>query len=1423
MVLVPLCRSAESADRAERIISLESGWRYRVGDITGAEAVEFDDRDWQEARVPHFGHELSDAPPRSTQILWLRRTFTLPKLAENTRVVVQVIQATGIQCWLNGRPAAAPLPDQSTLLGDVTDAARSGENVLVLQTNLPGIQGAVRVHVLPPLNLGATGLQVDIPEWSGGPATVRVSTDVENHSAAPRTLELHATIFDSEGKALGQTPSQSCTLSPGDSQRLTLRSAPIADPPLWSPESPRLCRVVVELKEQGQVRDEREATFGFRWLQFDPDGPFTVNGKPYPVRGVVYVRPPADRFPDRESLWEYEVGLLKGMGVNFVRAARTIEHGFYEVCDREGLFVTAPMHFLNPRPGADEDIEHATAESDIRHTVRELSNHPSLVAWYINGEGKNAPTARAMSRIAQRIRENDPARPVLCCELGWRSPGTVGLVDADIAGQGNYTGWYEGTLEHIGPYMDDYRALLRERYGRPLPVLISNFGAAGDVDLHAASPRRNDYSHDYHTDYHQRYYAEIARRPWLAGGFIFCFRDLNSEQPIPRHTWKGMLDQQDRKKDAYYFYQSRWTTESMVHIAQKGWTARDLWPAGAAREVEVFSNCRRVELFHNGESLGTKSEQDDRFVWDVVVQEGDNSLRAVAIDADATTAPEDMARFTVRFRPPAVEPRLLAQSDQGGSPRPRLVWEEITGVDRYHVYAESEADFAIQQGRLVATTGDNDLSLDHSAEPQYYKVVAASGSVAGPPSFAVGREPGSLQWKFTNSGWLLSSPALADLTGDGQSEIVTGSYNGSVYALRSDGSLLWSFDATDPVLASPVVVSLTPQGPPSVIVNSMKALYVLSHDGELQWRRDGIRQFDRSVRSPSVADLDGDRVPEIIVGSDTGRLMVFDADGELRWQYETASSDNRGLNPTTCVIIDLPQSAGKGLCVATDGGELILLDARGQVIWKRDLGIGDSAVGLPPNPLTPAAGPLHDPAPTTIISGGGVLRALDTSGTLLWERTDLQGFPQISNLFRDGNQQIVLASGRTLYVLDHRGRDIWEYQLPHPRDYFLQPPASADLNADGEPDLVVGTRATHVVAISSRGEPLWNFTTEDEVTGSPAIADINGDRIVDVVIGSRDGSLYVVNGGESPPDAQQSLTHRGDIARTAAYVPRRTSIFGPIESPAVARFHQDVAYGPDPLQTVDAYLPEAGGPTPVIVEFHGGGWRRGSKRQNGSYRGLLEKALASGISVVSANYRLTPRAVWPAQAEDAVRVVQFVRSQADEWNIDPERVVLIGGSAGAHLSLWVGLHDDLADPDSSDPVARQSSRVSGVIDCWGPTDLTRMEMAGRAREALPQLFGCAPDEWDSPRIEALVREASPLTYVSADDPPVLMIHTDGEMQLPDDPDWKTANAHSALFGLVLKERMETVGGHAEMIFEPLGDDPPQWVDRAYGFVQHVFQ
>src|SRR5439155_18269024 len=132
-----------------------------------------------------------------------------------------------------------------------------------------------------------------------------------------------------------------------------------------------------------------------------------------------------------------------------------------------------------------------------------------------------------------------------------------------------------------------------------------------------------------------------------------------------------------------------------------------------------------------------------------------------------------------------------------------------------------------------------------------------------------------------------------------------------------------------------------------------------------------------------------------------------------------------------------------------------------------------------------------------------------------------------------------------------------------------------------------------------------------------------------------------------------------------------------------------------PRQVMDFYKAKSDKPTPVVFYIHGGGWQAGNKESINP-----KPFLDAGISVAAINYRYVKNGVEekiepPVKAplEDAARALQFVRSKAAEWHIDKTRVGATGGSAGACSSLWLAFHDDLADPKSNDPIARESTRL----------------------------------------------------------------------------------------------------------------------------------
>ena len=218
---------------------------------------------------------------------------------------------------------------------------------------------------------------------------------------------------------------------------------------------------------------------------------------------------------------------------------------------------------------------------------------------------------------------------------------------------------------------------------------------------------------------------------------------------------------------------------------------------------------------------------------------------------------------------------------------------------------------------------------------------------------------------------------------------------------------------------------------------------------------------------------------------------------------------------------------------------------------------------------------------------------------------------------------------------------------------------------------------------------------------------------------------------------------------------------GATAKPAIKPTHADVVYvtrGNQDLK-LDAYLADSDKPTPAMVYIHGGGWRGGGKALGTRFpMFLLEQGRKAGISIFSIQYRLTGVEPHPAQRLDCERAIQFIRYKAKEWNIDPERIGVMGNSAGAHLSLLIGLRDDQVDPKSSDPVQRQSTRVSCIVNCSGCVDLRLFGQMLVDHPSFRMYLDVEPGTRPDDIPDELIADASPLTFATRDDPPVLTLH-----------------------------------------------------------------
>lgn len=278
-------------------------------------------------------------------------------------------------------------------------------------------------------------------------------------------------------------------------------------------------------------------------------------------------------------------------------------------------------------------------------------------------------------------------------------------------------------------------------------------------------------------------------------------------------------------------------------------------------------------------------------------------------------------------------------------------------------------------------------------------------------------------------------------------------------------------------------------------------------------------------------------------------------------------------------------------------------------------------------------------------------------------------------------------------------------------------------------------------------------------------------------------------------------------AKGASDKPTSKAAARPQVSSPIPPTQANVPYGTHPKQVLDFYQAKSETPTPVVFHIHGGGWQAGSKDRIDPTTFLKE-----GISVVSVEYRFIAEAtadgVKPpvkGPLHDAARALQFVRSKAQEWNLNKSKIAATGGSAGACSSLWLAFHDDLADPKSDDPIARESTRllcaaVSGAQTSLDPKQLREwMPNAVYGAHAFGIVAGKQKtfDAFLAQREEIMpwIKEYSPYELVSKDDPPVGLYYGAAPQMGKDTSD----PTHSANYGVGLLEKCKAEGVDCELV------------------------
>lgn len=730
----PLTATELSRER----LSFDTGWKFHLGDDwpkalrldkAGANAGPaseklFSDASWRTVNLPHdwaielpfdknadMSHGYRAVGPgfETNSIGWYRRAFELAKADEGKRIWITFDgvyrDATiFVNGWLVRRHEGGYYPIRE----DITDVVKFGErNVIAVKVDATKFEGwfyegagiyrhawlekTVPVAIAPDGIFVYSKFKNNVPE---GAAAIHVEADVLNKLTNAVNALVNCEIISPDGKSVAKFKG---TQEVGGELQATLKlQSKVSTPLLWSPESPKLYKLITTVSVDGKTVDQKETTFGIRTTVFDPVKGFLLNGKPVSIHGVCNHQDHAGvgaAIPD--ALQEFRIQQLKKFGCNGIRTSHnppTPE--LLDACDRLGMMIMDENRLL----GSDSEN---MRKWDVM--IRRDRNHPCIIIWSVsneefsvewNDQGRNA--ARSMQSDVHRL---DPTRQVT-----YPAPqgDTVGGINSVIEVRGwNY---------HPGPDMDKYHA----KHPQQANVGTEQASATSTRGIYENS-RERGYVAAYDAPPHQwvtsseDWWSWFAESPWLSGGFVWTGFDYRGE-PTP-YGWPnvnshfGILDTCGFPKDNFYYYQSWWTTNTVLHLLPH-WN----WPGREGHEfrVDALSNCKEVELFLNGESLGRKAMQPNRKLsWQVKYAPG--ILSAKGYDAAGKLIAEAKRETTGdATRIDLVPDRKTINADGAD-----VAVFSVTAYDaqgRFVPVAQNKINFAIAGAGKIIGVGNGDPS-----------------------------------------------------------------------------------------------------------------------------------------------------------------------------------------------------------------------------------------------------------------------------------------------------------------------------------------------------------------------------------------------------------------------------------------------------------------------------------------------------------------------------------------------------------------------------------------------------------------------------------------------------------------------------------------------------------------------------------------
>jgi beta-galactosidase len=702
MLLSVLLSNNSPAADARVTQSFDADWRFLKADAAGAEQNQFDDSAWRQLDVPHdwsIEGQFDEANQTGTAggflpagIGWYRKHFTLPGNYSGGSVFIEFdgVMANS-DVWINGFHLGKRPFGYVSFSYELTGHLNFGgkENVLSVRVDNSvqpamrwyagaGIYRHVRLVATDAVHIVKDGVFISTSQVSETNATVKIEAAITNDFDRTRSyrmpvqeISLEISLLDANGQIVGNAKAapQQIPLGGGAqfSQDLSLKN-----PQLWNLNAPNLYRAVGKIISDGKVLDEVTNTFGIRDAHFEPETGFWLNGKNFKIKGAaIHTDGGAFGAAVPIGVWEQRLTELKKVGVNALRLSHNPPSpDLLDLCDRMGFLVmdemfdvwTVGKSSLSGQRLADYHlIFNEWSSIDTADTVRRDRNHPSVILYSAGNEIHDTPNAALsigiLTRLVGVFHENDPTRPVTQALF---RPNQSHDYDDGVA----------DLLDVVGTNYRDEELLAAQR-AKPTRKILGT-----------------EITHD------RASWLAMRDHPAYSGQFIWTGIDYLGES----RAWpvvvsgSGFLDLTGTMRPLGHERQSWWSDVPMVCIARRvaappandpsGAPAADRRPQTAFSDwtpknsaphnenVDVYSNCKEVELFFNGQSLGVKTLAADASprTWRITYAPG--TLKAVAKNDRQVVATDELRT--------AGEPAKIILTPDGGTVADN--WEGVVRV-----------------------------------------------------------------------------------------------------------------------------------------------------------------------------------------------------------------------------------------------------------------------------------------------------------------------------------------------------------------------------------------------------------------------------------------------------------------------------------------------------------------------------------------------------------------------------------------------------------------------------------------------------------------------------------------------------------------------------------------------------------------------